>query len=139
MYFIIFIGGGISSLYGAYKLLQLNPQYKIILLEKADRLGGRTWKDKFYNTMVTVGAGILRKSKDKIAINLLNKLNIPYKETYNNKDVILPYNVNILDIFVKLKFIHDKNPEKYILLTFKNFAKNHIGLKLYNQFTPLKI
>jgi protoporphyrinogen oxidase len=41
MHDIIMIGGGISSLYAAYKLLQKNPDLSI-LLERDSRLGGKT-------------------------------------------------------------------------------------------------
>ena len=71
MHDIIMIGGGISSLYAAYKLLQKNPDLSILLLEKEARLGGRTWKEKFNTTNVVVGAGVLRAKKDKIPIRLL--------------------------------------------------------------------
>jgi len=41
IYDIIIIGGGISGLYSAYKLLQKNKDLKILILEKNDYLGGR--------------------------------------------------------------------------------------------------
>lgn len=42
MHDIIMIGGGISSLYAAYKLLQKDPDLSILLLERDSRLGGKT-------------------------------------------------------------------------------------------------
>lgn len=51
------LGCGIAGLYSAYTLLRENPDRKLILIEKEDRLGGRvhTYKDKFMN--VEAGAG----------------------------------------------------------------------------------
>lgn len=41
IYDIIILGGGISGLYSAYKLLEKNKDLKILILEKNDYLGGR--------------------------------------------------------------------------------------------------
>jgi L-2-hydroxyglutarate oxidase LhgO len=65
MHDIVIIGGGISSLYAAYKLLQKNSELSILLLEKESHLGGRTWKEKFNTSNVVVGAGVLRAKKIK--------------------------------------------------------------------------
>lgn len=54
------IGGGISSLYTAYELLKKEPKLNIVILERNEHFGGRTWKEKFSHTKVVVGAGILR-------------------------------------------------------------------------------
>jgi len=43
IYDIVIVGGGISGLYFLYKILKLKPDWKILLLEKEDRLGGRIW------------------------------------------------------------------------------------------------
>ena len=54
MYDIIFIGGGISCLYCAYKLLKKNSELSILLIERNSHLGGRTWKEKFSTSNVVV-------------------------------------------------------------------------------------
>ena len=92
MYDIVLIGGGIACLFTAYKLLRLKPDLKILLLEKASHLGGRTWKEYFSNTKVVVGAGILRKDKDDIAMELVKELKIPYIESNSSKHYMLPFN-----------------------------------------------
>lgn len=131
MYDIIVIGGGISSLYTAYKLLNKKPDLKLLVLEKSSHLGGRTWKEHFANTRVVVGAGILRKDKDNIAMELVKELKIPYNESKHPKSYILPFNVNVKEIFMKLKKYYKDKPEN---ITFKKFATKHIGVELYKQF-----
>jgi hypothetical protein len=134
MHDIIMIGGGISSLYAAYKLLQKNPDLSILLLEKEARLGGRTWKEKFNTTNVVVGAGVLRAKKDKIPIKLLDTLGIKYNISKHTSDYILPFKVELKELFEKLKQVYSKDPTKYINKTFKQFAESVIGKKLYSQF-----
>ena len=41
LYDYVIIGAGMSSLYFAYKILQLNPKLKILILERTSRIGGR--------------------------------------------------------------------------------------------------
>lgn len=134
MHDIIMIGGGISSLYAAYKLLQKNPDLSILLLERDSRLGGKTWKEKFSTTNVVVGAGVLRAKKDKIPIGLLNILGIKYNISKHATDYILPFKVELKELFEKLKQVYSKDPTKYINNTFKQFAESVIGKKVYSQF-----
>lgn len=117
----IIIGSGISSLYTAYELLKNNSELNIIILEKNKRLGGRTWKEKFSHSKVVVGAGILRYKKDKLAIKLLNELNIPYTKSMSSRHYLLPFNIDIKAIFNKLLSIYKSN-------IYNNFT-----------FTPLEI
>jgi hypothetical protein len=132
MYDIIIIGGGISSLYAAYKVLQTKPDLSILLLEKNNHLGGRTWKEEFCNKSVVVGAGVLR-AKDKRAIKLLNELNISYSIHKKKTYYILPFNHDIDKIFIQLKKEYNDNPDKYIKYTFKKFGESIIGKKIYNE------
>ena len=134
MHDIIMIGGGISSLYAAYKLLQKNPDLSILLLERDSRLGGKTWKEKFNTTNVVVGAGVLRAKKDKIPIGLLNILGIKYNISKHASDYILPFKIELKELFEKLKQVYSKDPTKYINNTFKQFAESVIGKKVYSQF-----
>ena len=41
VYDYIIVGGGISGLYFAYKILLLNPQLSVLILEKTDKVGGK--------------------------------------------------------------------------------------------------
>ena len=43
LYDIIIIGGGIAGLYKAHQHLKKDPNKKILLLEAANRLGGRIY------------------------------------------------------------------------------------------------
>jgi hypothetical protein len=134
MHDIIIIGGGISSLYAAYKLLQKNPELSILLLEKENHLGGRTWKEKFNTTNVVVGAGVLRAKKDKIPIGLLDTFGIKYNISKHSTDYILPFKVELKELFEKLKKVYAKDPTKYIRYTFKQFGESVLGKKIYCQF-----
>ncbi|SNW62016.1 NAD(P)-binding Rossmann-like domain-containing protein [Orpheovirus IHUMI-LCC2] len=61
---ILLIGGGITSLYLAYKLSE-NRKYKITIIEKEDRLGGRIYS-KYSNVAgQTLEFGAMRFSKSK--------------------------------------------------------------------------
>ena len=92
---IIIIGGGISGLYSAYKILQMAPETKLLVLERYKKrwLGGRMGNEMFQGTMVVNGAGVGRKEKDYLLIDLLKKLKIPYSEfpvTHNYASTISP-------------------------------------------------
>jgi monoamine oxidase len=81
-YDIIIIGSGISGLYAAYNIQKMSPSTSFIILEKYKKnwIGGRTSNDMFYGTQIVTGAGIGRKNKDKLLIQLLNDLDLPYEE-----------------------------------------------------------
>ena len=128
------IGGGISSLYTAYELLKKQPKLNIIILERNKHLGGRTWKEKFSHTKVVVGAGILRYTKDKLAIELINELNVPFTKSISSRHFMLPFEVDIKEIFKKLLSVYNKNPSEYDRYTFKKFGTSILGSKLYNYF-----
>jgi len=134
-YDFIFIGGGISSLYCVYKLLKNYPNLKVLLLEKTERLGGKTWKETFCNTRIVVGAGVLRKT-DTLMIKLIKELKINYTESIHPiyKLISLDKTINIKDSFLKLKKEYNCNPAKYDNLTFKKFGTEILGSKLYKQF-----
>ena len=77
-YDIIIIGGGIAGLYTLYKLSKKYPDYKILLIEKEKKLGGRvsTYKDQY----MTLEEGAGRFSDNHVLfIDLLNELGLNYK------------------------------------------------------------
>lgn len=92
-YDVIIIGGGISGLYVAYKLLRHFSKYgdgksrkKILILEKSDVMGGRifTYSDK----SMTVDAGAGRFSADhQLFISLLKDLGLYGKKSKNGNSV----------------------------------------------------
>ncbi|AYV82569.1 MAG: amino oxidase family protein [Hyperionvirus sp.] len=69
----VIIGGGISGLYCAYQLSKRSND--IIVIEKADRLGGRIFSKNFGRTIVEAGAGGIN-SNHYILINLLKELGL---------------------------------------------------------------
>lgn len=62
MYDIIIIGGGISGLYTYMRLIQNNPNLKIRLIEKNNRLGGRIYQyeEELLNETYSFPAGAAR-------------------------------------------------------------------------------
>lgn len=136
-YDIIIIGSGIAGLYAAYNIQKMSPSTSFIILEKYKQnwIGGRTSNDTFYGTQVVTGAGIGRKTKDKLLIHLLNELDLPYedfsfKPYYSSQmDTI----VDVKKVIEYLKTVYNKN-KKRKRITFKEFAKPELGDKLYNDF-----
>jgi hypothetical protein len=141
-YDIIIIGGGISGLFSAYKILKLCPDKSILILEKSSILGGRMGNYNFYNTPVNIGAGIGRKDKDGILIKLLNELKIDYNEysiDMKYSDTICMNDTNTIysDIDVTrtialLKRKYDKKEFKGY--TFEKYAKHILGTNAYKLF-----
>lgn len=52
---IIIVGSGMAGIAAAKKLLELNPNYKITILEASDRIGGRAQTKTFGSTPVDLG------------------------------------------------------------------------------------
>ena len=137
IYDIIIIGSGISGLYAAYNIQQMSPSTSFIILEKYKQkwIGGRTNNDMFYGTQIVTGAGIGRKRKDKLLIQLLNELDLSHEE-FSFKPYYSRQIDNIVDIktvIQHLRYEYDKNKTR-TRLTFKEFAKPILGDKLYNEF-----
>ena len=148
IYDVIIIGGGISGLYSFYKIKQLYKgkdknkninKNKCLLLEESNRLGGRTGNYNFHGAQIPIGAGILRKNKDKLLINLCKKLKVPLNEfTVNvNYDKIkntIPI-INIIKTLKKLKSsmkaLSEKKKRTY---TFKQYFISIFGKEYYNNF-----
>jgi hypothetical protein len=136
-YDIIIIGSGISGLYAAYNIQKMSPSTSFIILEKYKKnwIGGRTSNDMFYGTQIVTGAGIGRKNKDKLLIQLLNEMDLSYEEF-----PFTPYYSTQIDKIVDIKKViqHLKNEynkhKNQTRITFKEFAKPILGDTLYNDF-----
>jgi len=79
IYDIIIIGGGISGLYSAYKLLKNNNKLSILVLEKWDNLGGRiqSFKGTINNTEYQYEEGAGRFNENhKLLIELIKDLGL---------------------------------------------------------------
>jgi hypothetical protein len=136
-YDIIIIGSGMAGLYSAYNIRNINPNIKILILEKNKRewIGGRTSNELFYGTQIVTGAGIGRKDTNPLLIKLMNELNIhysEYKSVMNYSNVVTP--LDIVKIINKLKDEYKRHPELHNK-TFKEFFIYLLGNKLYKQFT----
>lgn len=134
-YDIIIIGSGISGLYAAYNIKKMSPSTSFIILEKHKQkwIGGRTSNEMFYGTQVVTGAGIGRKNKDKLLIQLLNELDLPYKEF----DFAPHYSSQIdtaIDVKKAIQYLKCEYKKGQARITFKDFAKPILGDKLYHDF-----
>jgi len=78
---VIIIGAGIAGLYTAYILLEKhNFEGRVVILEKEGRVGGRMGVVSFAGVDVVTGAGIGRKSKDRLLQELMKDLGIDTHE-----------------------------------------------------------
>ena len=87
MFDYVIIGGGIAGLY-AYEKLEERGHKNIILLEANNYVGGRMGIDTWYEARLPIGAGIGRKTKDKLLQKLCKKHGIEMNEFEVNKDVL---------------------------------------------------
>jgi hypothetical protein len=132
---IIIIGSGMAGLYSAYNIKQTSPNTSFLVLEKykKDWIGGRTGNEMFYGTEIVTGAGIGRKSKDKLLYKLLNNLNFQTSEY-----IVKPQYSKVIDHTDITKTMNQLKKEfnkyKGEPLTFKQFATNILGDKEYNKF-----
>ena len=136
-YDIIIVGAGLAGLYSAYNIKKMSPKTNLLVLESNKRpyIGGRIGNHIFYGTNVVVGAGVGRKDTDKLLIKLLKELNIKPKSFY----ISMHYSKNIKNLIdikeclIQLRTIYHsyKNPPS---TTFKKFAIEHLGPKLYKDF-----
>ena len=135
-YDIIIIGSGIAGLYSAYKIKHMNPALSVLILEKNKKqwIGGRTNNEEFYGTEVVTAAGIVRKKKDHLLVQLINDLKLPSHEFTSSHHYITQFQpTNINETMRMLKKEYKENtPNKSI--TFKDFATKYLGTTKYKQF-----
>jgi Flavin containing amine oxidoreductase len=139
MHDIIIIGGGIAGLYCAYKIKKLSPSKNILLLESDDHLGGRANNVNFNGQSIPIGAGVGRKKKDKLLLQLLKDLKLPFHEftaSSQYASTIHPScNLKEMFMFLKREYRHGMDKNK----TFKQYAKTKLEAKYgngsYNNFT----
>ena len=135
IYDIIIIGSGISGLYTAYNIKKMSPDTSLLILEKYKKqwIGGRTSNEVFYGSEIVTGAGVGRKKKDKLLYKLLNHLDLKTHD-FTIKTYYSPL-IHQLNIQQVINYLRDtyktyKGPQS----TFRIFAKNILGEKIYNQF-----
>jgi hypothetical protein len=125
IYDYIIIGGGFAGLISYKKLKEINPKYKILILEKNNDIGGRMNSELFYGVPVNIGAGIGRKHKDHLLINLLNELKIKYVESTFDVKYICK-RINIQDCISRLYNNYNNQTG-----TFKEYGISVLGAKKY--------
>jgi hypothetical protein len=131
-YDIIIIGAGIAGLYSAYKITKQSPETNLILLESNEKkyIGGRMGETTFEGMPIVTGAGIGRKKKDELLIQLLKELKVPYSEfesRHHYADTINP-ECEVKETFIQLKKVYRENPIK---ASFKEFATQVLGVEKY--------
>lgn len=134
-YDIIIIGGGISGLYSALKIKKFSPKTSVLILERDKRswLGGRANNQNFYGSSVVTGAGVGRKNKDHLLIELCDKMKIKYNEfpvKTNFAKTIDPVDVGKIVNHLKKEYIISKDASK----TFKQFVLPILGKSTYEKF-----
>jgi hypothetical protein len=132
---IIIIGSGMSGLYSAYKIKEYSPTTSFLILEKYKKnwIGGRTSNELFYGTEIVTGAGVGRKSKDKLLYHLLKQMHLKtYEYTVNPQIIPSSYSLDVNKTMNQLKRAYKTSKDKH--KTFKQFAMNILGEKEYNSF-----
>lgn len=128
-YDYIIIGAGIAGLYAFQKL---NSNNNVLVLEASNHVGGRMGQEMFYGTSVSIGAGIGRKSKDKLLQKLLKHHHITTHDFTIEKqwltDMQEPESHTIIQRLKHNYSNADKNS------TFREYGIKQLGVSLYNRF-----
>jgi protoporphyrinogen oxidase len=122
-YDVIIVGSGIAGLYSAYNIKQMSPNTSFMVLEKYKKkwIGGRINNEEFYGTTVVTGAGIGRKEKDYLLVELLDKMGIKYSDFAINMNYIVKKRVAIGPIVKELRQEYRRQSEP--VTTVRHFAK----------------
>jgi L-2-hydroxyglutarate oxidase LhgO len=136
---IIIIGSGMSGLYAALKVKKLCPDLSFMVIERNELFGGRSYDYRFENTDVVTGAGIGRKNKDKLLLQLMKDFKIPIEvfETQHKYSSSIQPPCEVKSTFTYLKRMYDKENKNKVTKnheTFKQYAKNILGEDAYNHF-----
>jgi hypothetical protein len=139
---IIIVGAGISGLYSAYLIQKFNPRIRVIVLERYKKkyIGGRIGNSTFHGVTVVNGAGVGRKNKDYLLMELLDELKVSYKE-YDKYLVFSDTRCHPKKIisFLKKKYRENHNNEEKLRLSFKEFALPLLGQEQYNFFLKCSV
>ena len=138
-YDVIIIGSGMSGLYAALKVKKLCPDLSFLVIERDELFGGRAYDFRFEKTDVVTGAGIGRKNKDKLLLQLMKDFKIPinvFETQHNYSNSIYPP-CEVKSTFTYLKKMYENENKNKVIKnheTFKQYAKNILGEDAYNHF-----
>jgi hypothetical protein len=131
----VIIGGGMAGLYMGMQLKARGVRFKI--LEKESRLGGRAWTEPFGGVDVSPGAGIGRRRKDKLLMQLMNDLDIPIhffrvKHYESPRVAACSRDIHPAQLIEQLHsaYLKQNRPRT----TFKSFASQVWGKSVYDCF-----
>ena len=138
-YDIIIVGSGMAGLYAALSVKKLCPELSYLVIEREELFGGRSYDVHFEKTDVVTGAGIGRKNKDKLLLQLMKDFKIPIKEfeTQHKYSSSIHPPCEVKTTFLHLKKIYEKENKNKVIKnheTFKQYAKNILGEDAYNHF-----
>jgi hypothetical protein len=137
-YDVIIIGGGIAGLYSAYNIQKLSPSTSFLVLEKYKKkwLGGRMNNELFFNTVIPTGAGVIRKKKDKLLMNLIHELKISTSESYFDPQYASTFqNIDIKKVMKLLRNRYEQHEHlSKTPMTFRQFAEPLLGSSNYKKF-----
>ena len=138
-YDVIIIGSGMSGLYAALSVKKLCPELSYLVIERDELFGGRSYDVRFEKTDVVTGAGIGRKNKDKLLLQLMKDFKIPIKEfetQHKYASSIYPQ-CEVKTTFLHLQKIYENENKNKVIKnheTFKEYATTILGEESYNQF-----
>jgi len=133
---VVIVGGGIAGLYSALQIQKISPQTSITILERYKKrwFGGRLGTEIFQGVPVVNGAGVGRKEKDKLLIQLMDELKVPYSEfktgAHYSKMIGAPCNIKKTMEHLRKEYKEKGSPS----VTFKEFAGGVLGKEGYNHF-----
>jgi len=136
----IIIGAGIAGLYAAYKIRQRHPHASVLILEKEPRVGGRAGTEMFHGTRIAIGAGVGRKKKDEILIDLLKELGVEFHEFHAKTNYTSGLQEESAVLAKQFRYLQAANREKAVYekykgSTFAEFAEDLLGEEEYRGFS----
>jgi hypothetical protein len=137
---VIIIGSGMSGLYAGLTIKKLCPNLSFLLIERNELFGGRSYDYRFEDTDVVTGAGIGRKNKDKLLLQLMKDFKIPidFFETEHKYANTIQPPCEVKTLFMHLRNRYEKENKNKVTknhTTFKQYAMNILGEKAYEHFT----
>jgi len=137
MYDTVIIGSGIAGLYSAYLITKSDPKQSIVVLEKYSKpyIGGRANNKMFQGVSVVTGAGVVRKDKDTLLVDLIKTLNVSSHEftSEHHYAATIQPECHLKRAFLEIKHAYlqsDPRPR----VTFKDFGISVLGKNRYTHF-----